>query len=728
MGVKIDNIEIDRDNVQFNRAADFVINTNKVFYLTGKAGTGKTTFLKYIKKVTDKNTVIVAPTGVAAINAGGVTINSFFQIPYSPFVPDDLRLRTSTLGTESQESIYNTFTYNEAKRNIIKNLELLIIDEISMVRCDTLDVIDKILRVFRHKPYFPFGGVQVILIGDAFQLPPVVKSDVWRILSQFYKTPFFFSSKVIENDKPPYIELKKIYRQSEQKFIDLLNRVRVNKVSECDYKLLNLKYDPTFSSENSDYIILATHNAIVNETNLTKLNDLHTAQFNYVADVLEDFPDKMKPTDHYLKLKVGAQIMFIKNDAGGNGRYYNGKIAKIVALEENKVIAAFDDGREVEVEKAEWKNITYKYNSLTKRIEEKIIGTFVQFPIKLAWAITVHKSQGLTFEKVIADLGGAFESGQVYVALSRCTSSNGLILKTQLHANAIRTDPRVIEFARNETPSTLIAEELNTGKADFYYQKARDSFENGKIKNAIMHLNNAITFRNDQSTKEFERYLVIRVRRLYSQKLNLAKLIKEGLNKRQAEKIYSQVEDLTLKIDELKDSKKELESDKYDLQRSLNTLQSKYQYIENKLLDSISLKSKLEIENQGFVKKLEVEIKDNLRFMNLLKEEEHRSQDYKYQNLELTSSNEKQINENFTLSNSLELKDKQILSLEKTLDNERDNNIKFEKKLVKAQMDLNKINESCNYKDQIIKHLQSTLQSNLIELERMKNLKWYQRL
>ncbi|HAI39942.1 MAG TPA: DNA helicase, partial [Maribacter sp.] len=309
----VDNIELDKENVEFNNAAEFVKHTDKLIYLTGKAGTGKTTFLKYIKKITRKNTVILAPTGVAAINAGGVTIHSFFQIPFGPFVPDDLRLRTSSLGSENKVTIYDTFKYQEEKRDIIENLELLIIDEISMVRSDVLDVIDKILRVCRKKPHFPFGGVQVILIGDTFQLPPIANREEWNILSQFYKTPFFFSAKVIETEKPLYIELKKIYRQNEQEFIDLLNRVRVNQVKPIDFQTLNSKYQPTFSANGSDYIILATHNRIVNETNLTRLNQLETEQFTYEAKITNVFPDKMKPTDHYLHLKVGAQIMFIKN-------------------------------------------------------------------------------------------------------------------------------------------------------------------------------------------------------------------------------------------------------------------------------------------------------------------------------------------------------------------------------------------------------------------------------
>ena len=512
----LDNIKLDNKNVKFNEAAELVHTTDKLVYLTGKAGTGKTTFLKYIKETTDKNTVVLAPTGVAAINAGGVTIHSFFQIPFGPFVPNDSRLRTNATGSENKETIYTTFKYSEDKRKIIQNLELLIIDEISMVRADMLDVIDKILGVVRQKPYLPFGGVQVILIGDTFQLPPIADNDQWRILSQFYKTPFFFSSKVIEQNTPLYIELKKIYRQNEQEFIDLLNRVRVNQVSQNDLSILNAKYNPSFSGNGNDYIILATHNNIVNETNLTKLNKLETELFTYEANITGIFPDKNKPTDHFLKLKVGAQIMFVKNDTGENKRYYNGKIGKIKALQKSSIIVIFDNETEVEVERTEWSNIKYTYDKKQKKIVEEIIGTFEQFPIRLAWAITVHKSQGLTFEKVIADLGRAFTSGQVYVALSRCTSFNGLMLKTQLNNNAIKTDPRVIEFAKNETPGTLVTEQLNTGKADFYYKKAREYFGKGKIKTAFEFFKKALKFRNDIDAEYFEKFIAIQGKRLFN--------------------------------------------------------------------------------------------------------------------------------------------------------------------------------------------------------------------
>lgn len=526
MTVNIDNIKLDKDNFEFNKATEFVRDTDKLVYLTGKAGTGKTTFLKYIKDTTDKNTIILAPTGVAAINAGGVTIHSFFQIPFGPFVPDDSRLRTSATNSENRETIYTTFRYSEDKRSIIENLELLIIDEISMVRADLLDVIDRILRTFRKKN-LPFGGVQVILIGDTFQLPPIADNEQWAILSQFYKTPFFFSSRVIEQNTPTYIELKKIYRQNEQEFIDLLNRVRVNSVSQTDLNTLNSKYSPSFTGNGSDYIILATHNKIVDETNLTKLNQLETKLFTFEANITGDFPDRNKPTDHFLKLKEGAQVMFIKNDTGEFKRYFNGKLGKIKELEENSITVVFDDKSEVEVERTEWNNIQYTYNKEKKKIEEEIIGTFEQFPIRLAWAITVHKSQGLTFEKVIADLGRAFAPGQVYVALSRCTSFSGLQLKTQLTKYAIKTDPKVLEFAQNETPETLITEQLNKGKADFFYKKAREQFVNGNFKSSLELFKRALKFRNDIDTDIFEKFIVTQGIRLLSFRKKFNVLLKK---------------------------------------------------------------------------------------------------------------------------------------------------------------------------------------------------------
>jgi hypothetical protein len=526
----IDNVELDETNIEFNNASDFIKHTDRLVYLTGKAGTGKTTFLKYLKQTTNKNTVIVAPTGVAAINAGGQTIHSFFQIKPSVYVPNDKRLRTRIdEGDTDRSTIYDHFKYFKERLEIIKGLELLIIDEISMVRCDLLDVIDRLLRVFRKREFELFGGVQVILIGDTFQLPPIADFEQWEILNKFYESPFFFSSKVIKENKPIYIELKKIYRQNEQEFIDLLNRVRVNQITQNELTVLNSKYNPTFTpNESINYITLATHNRIVDSTNLTKLSELTTELKLFEAVTTGTFPDNIMPTDRVLQLKEGSQIMFIKNDKQLR-RYYNGIIGKVTKIEEGGIFVTYSNSlrneeQTITVEKEIWNNIKYSWNEDKKKIEEDVIGTFTQFPVRLAWAITVHKSQGLTFEKVIADLGSAFTSGQVYVALSRCTSFNGLVLKTRIDRNAIKTDPEVLTFAQNETPSTLIIQELNAGKADFYYKRSREAIRSVNYLLAIDSFTTAIKYRNDIETEIFKRYFVTILSRLNSHKTLASRL------------------------------------------------------------------------------------------------------------------------------------------------------------------------------------------------------------
>jgi hypothetical protein len=443
------------------------------------------------------------------------------------------------------------------------------------------------------------------------------------------KAHSFFSSKVIEQNKPVYIELKKIYRQNEQEFIDLLNRIRVNQVSANELNLLNSKYDPTFSpNRNLNYITLATHNKLVDSTNLTKLAELPTVLKLFEASISGVFPENIMPTDNVLHLKEGAQIMFIKNDKAK--RYYNGKIAKISKIEENEIIVEFSENNEVIVEKQIWNNIKYTWNEKEKKIEEETIGTFTQFPIKLAWAITVHKSQGLTFEKVIADLGAAFTSGQVYVALSRCTSFHGLVLKTRVENKAIKTDPQVLQFAQNETPTTLIVQELNSGKADFYYKKVREEIKALKFALAYNNFIKAIKFRNDIETDLFKRYFVVTASRLVSlnQKYSdaLAKLetklqdIKELQTsvkdlKNEKENQHTKIHDQNVAIKLLLDRTREVEKQCEKLKSEISTLTKEKANSEK----AIQQYQKTIQANNSKISKLEAKVMNNEREIERLR-------------------------------------------------------------------------------------------------------------
>lgn len=500
-------VEVDGTNMEFNLAADFVNNTNKSLFLTGKAGTGKTTFLKHIKSTTKKNAVIVAPTGVAAINAGGTTIHSFFQLPFGPFIPVTAGLFGLHAGFANKHSIFENIRLSRDKIDLLQELDLLIIDEVSMVRCDVIDAIDTVLRHFRKQPYEPFGGVQALFIGDLFQLPPVMPDSEWELLRQYYDNPYFFSSQVTRQFPPVYLELKKIYRQNEQSFINILNRVRNNEVDWDDLETLHNCYNPHFKPVGeANYILLSTHNRKVEAINVVELKKLSTPLYKFEGSLRGEFSEKALPTDLILNLKEGAQIMFIKNDAEIVRRYYNGKLGKIKKILPDEIIVEFTDtGREMKLEKATWENLSYTFNKEKGEIEEKIEGTFTQYPVKLAWAITVHKSQGLTFERAIVDLGASFAPGQVYVALSRCTSLEGLVLHSRISRHCIMTDPVIIEFATNELQGSSLEEMLQDEKQRYLRNNLLSAFEFKKI--AIIfsqHFENSKLKKNDDPEIEIE--------------------------------------------------------------------------------------------------------------------------------------------------------------------------------------------------------------------------------
>jgi GTPase SAR1 family protein len=459
----------DSTNINFQLAADFIQYTNRSVFLTGKAGTGKTTFLKYIKSHSVKQTAVLAPTGVAAINAGGVTIHSFFQLPFSPFIPGSKGFKGDNEGVIDKHGLLDRIRLTGDRKKILQQLELLIIDEISMVRCDVLDAIDTVLQHFRNRQNEPFGGVQVLLIGDMYQLPPVVKEEEWQLLCPYYSSPYFFDSQVIQLQSPVYIELDKIYRQSDHHFISVLNKVRNNELDEEAYHLLNRQYQPQFRPDKKEgYITLTTHNHKADSINAGELAKLNHRSFTFKASVTGDFNEKSYPADETLQLKVGAQVMFIKNDVEKIRRYFNGKIGIIDKIEEDKIFVLCNgETVSIEVKKEVWKNIRYSLDKKTQQLEEDEIGSFTQYPLRLAWAITIHKSQGLTFEKAVIDAGTAFAPGQVYVALSRCTSLQGIVLSSQITKASLFSDEHITHFSDSRVPAQLPKELM---KDKYHYQ------------------------------------------------------------------------------------------------------------------------------------------------------------------------------------------------------------------------------------------------------------------
>lgn len=448
-------------NSIFDQVLSFIDYTNQNIFLTGKAGTGKTTLLKKIKENSSKNIVIVAPTGVAAMNAKGTTINSFFQLPPGSFFPGDISLENLQSGILSIHSMVSDLSYSREKMNLFNDLALLVIDEVSMVRCDLLDVIDAILRKVRNNNT-PFGGVQLLLIGDLFQLPPVTKREDWTFLNKVYVSPYFFDALVIHKNPLLQVELTTVFRQTEPEFINILNDIRNNQISESGLNLLNKRYDPLFNaSADVNPIILTSHNAEANAINKEKLDELSGEEYTFEGEISGAFRDLGLQAEQTLKIKEGAQIMFIKNDTGENRKFYNGKIGKVKAVNETKITISFPQEEDLLLEKTTWQSFEYKTDP-NQAIVQQQVGEFSQYPIKLAWAVTIHKSQGLTFDSAIIDAGKSFVAGQVYVALSRVRTLNGIVLKSKISTESLRSNPAVIKYmnpAKEEELDQLLVSE-----------------------------------------------------------------------------------------------------------------------------------------------------------------------------------------------------------------------------------------------------------------------------
>jgi GTPase SAR1 family protein len=478
-----------QSNPQLELAFNFLQYTNQNIFLTGKAGTGKTTFLRNLKKQSPKRMVVVAPTGVAAINAGGVTIHSFFQMSFGPQIPVAPDQQRQVAVPADGNVAAGIKRFSREKINIMRSLDLLVIDEISMVRADILDGIDEVLRRYKNR-YKPFGGVQLLMIGDLQQLAPVIKDDEWQILKPYYDTCFFFSSHALKRSKFIGIELTHIFRQSDQRFIDLLNKVRENRMDTATLQELNQRYIPGFNpDEKEGYITLTTHNYQSQQINDSKLAKLSTKSHRFKALVQGEFPEYSYPTDLDLELKVGAQVMFVKNDISAEKRFYNGKIGKIISIGDDEIeVHCPGDSESIEVEKAEWQNAKYSLNETTQEIDEEVIGTFTQFPLKLAWAITIHKSQGLTFEKAIIDARASFAHGQVYVALSRCKTLEGLVLSSPIADFSVKNDTTVIQFSDDVERNQPGLAELEKSRKEYVQQLLAELFDFKPMQRQIHYL------------------------------------------------------------------------------------------------------------------------------------------------------------------------------------------------------------------------------------------------
>lgn len=499
------------ENTELKLAFGFIQDTGENVFLTGKAGTGKTTFLHNLKKNSPKRMIVLAPTGVAAINAGGVTIHSFFQLPLGPQIPGAIREPGTT------PKYY--FKFGREKLNIIRSIDLLVIDEISMVRSDLLDGVDGVLKRLRD-PDKPFGGVQLLLIGDVQQLAPVVKDDEWEILKSYYDTPYFFGSKALQRSNYITIELKRVYRQSDQDFISILNKIRDGEADSGVLEQINRRYSGGSSFTSDGAIILTTHNFQAQKINETRMRNLETKPHTFTAKIEGEFPENSYPADSHLTLKIGAQVMFIKNDSSVQKRYFNGKIGVVQSIEDELVkVICQGETTIIDVKTETWQNMKYGLNTETSVIEETVIGTFTQYPLRAAWAITIHKSQGLTFDKVFVDAAAAFAHGQVYVALSRCRTLEGLILTSPLSRRVLISDQSVSEFNKDVEKNQPDEKILYTTRITYQQILIRELFDFSQIKRRLgyilklmnengVSIHSSIIDRFEMVSKEFQNSIV----------------------------------------------------------------------------------------------------------------------------------------------------------------------------------------------------------------------------
>lgn len=500
--------KIDTDSPEFQNALKLVSYTSQSVFLTGKAGTGKSTFLKYLTATTKKKFVVLAPTGIAAVNAGGQTLHSFFKLPFKPMLPDDPDFSTPS-------RLKQRLKYSKQMVKMLRTLDLIIIDEVSMVRADTIDFIDRILKTYTGNWRQPFGGKQLLLVGDVFQLEPVVTGDTRDVLCHYYKEGvFFFNAYAFSDLSVVPIELNKVYRQTDTDFISMLDRIRVGSPTDTDIAILNSRVIPPGSLFDGDFVMtIATRRDIVDSINQSGLAKLPTPERTYTGVVKGDFPESSLPTDWHLTLKEGAQVVFVKNDV--ERRWVNGTIGRAVELSDSQLVVELEDGTRHEVEPDVWENVKYSYDEEKKKVVETVIGTFSQFPLKLAWALTIHKSQGLTFDKVIIDVGeGAFSGGQTYVALSRCRSLAGIRLRSTINIRDVFVNRRVVNFSRSFNNEALINRALDIAKADDCYHRAVQYFEDGDYRAAAGMFADAVTSRNVLDNENVVRLLSLKLSRI----------------------------------------------------------------------------------------------------------------------------------------------------------------------------------------------------------------------